>query len=91
MSDPEDPVSSRASQPDPLERAQARLDEACAKVAARLDELSAGGSEEEEGALHAQLSRARAREAALAKAAAEATEALDEAMTDLRALRGGRP
>ena len=89
MSDPEDPVSSRASQPDPLERAHARLDEACAKVAARLDELSAGGSEEE-GALHAQLSRARAREAALAEAAAEATEALDEAMTDLRALRGGR-
>ena len=33
MSAPEDPVSSTAGQPDPLERAHARLDEACAKVA----------------------------------------------------------
>ena len=87
MSAPEDPVSSAASQPDPLERAHARLDEACAKVAARLDELSAGASDDD-GAVRAQLSEARAREAALAEAAAEASEALSEAMAELRALRG---
>lgn len=88
MSAPEDPVSSAAGQPDPLERAHARLDEACAKVAARLDELSAGGPDED-GAVRAQLSESRAREAALAEAAQEASEALGEAMAELRTLRGG--
>lgn len=88
MSAPEDPVPSSASQPDPLERAQARLDEACARVAARLDELAAGREPQEDGALRAELSQSRAREAELAVAAREASSALSEAIAQLQVLRG---
>lgn len=90
MSAPEDPVSSSAAPPDPLERAQARLDEACAKVAARLDELAGASVPLEEGELQRQLSQARAREAELAEAAQEASQAVADAMVELQALRGDR-
>jgi hypothetical protein len=90
MSAPEDPVSSSANQPDALERAQARLDEACARVAARLDELAGGRAPQEDGALRAELSQSRAREAELAEAAQEASSALSGAIAELRVLRGDR-
>lgn len=74
---------------DPLERANARLDEACARVAARLDEL-AGLSDAAKGdGSAAALAAARERELKLAEAADAASRTLDEAMAELRALGAG--
>lgn len=88
MTSSDDPASERTQ--DPLEHAQARLDEACARVAARLDELAgrapAGGGGDEIARLQTALSQAQAREAALADAAQEASDALAEAMDELRRL-----
>lgn len=88
MTQPDDPAQPAG---DPLERAQARLDEACAKVAARFDELVGRGAARPDGELDTLVSDSRRREAALAEAASEASSALSEAIAELQALRGDRP
>ena len=95
MRPPEDPAPSSSAADDALERAHARLDEACARLAARLDALSAGHEHAPPdgggvGDLNAALAQSRRREAALADAARSASHALDEAMAQLRAVNGGR-
>lgn len=95
MRPPEDPAPSSGSADDALERAHARLDEACARLTARLDALSVGqGNAPPDGGgvgdLNAALAQSRRREAALADAARSASRALDEAMAQLRAVNGGR-
>ncbi len=92
MTSSDDPATSRS--PDPLEVANARLDEACARVAARLDELAGRartgvGADAPAGdapALQAALTAAKAREAALAAAAQDASDALEAAMVELGGL-----
>lgn len=74
---------------DPLERAQARLDDACARVAARLDELAGRNRGDGDEGAAAALAAARRRELKLAEAADAASTALDEAMAELRALGAG--
>jgi hypothetical protein len=74
---------------DPLERAHARLDEACARVAARLDELAVRSHGPGDGGAAAAPDALGARELELAEAAQAASQALEEAMTELRRLAAG--
>jgi len=87
MTQPDDPAQPAG---DPLERAQARLDEACARVAARFDELAGAEAPAADRGLETRLSEARRREAALSEAAEDASRALGEAIAELQVLRGER-
>jgi len=85
---------------DPLTEAARRLEQAAARVSRRLEGLTrkleaaqaeaavARDSDEDRARLAAALDEARAREAELAEAAAEAAEALDAAMGDLQLAAG---
>ena len=91
MSEPDTPPED-----DALEAAEARLERACAGVAARLRDLSvridaaeagvraARESDADRARLAEALDEARAREQELGAAAADASEALEAAMADLR-------
>ncbi|MCR9129340.1 MAG: hypothetical protein NXI12_07445 [Alphaproteobacteria bacterium] len=82
---PSDPKE--AAVPDRLELAQTRLDEACARLAARLDDLASAAR----GVRGADIERPyNAADEALAQAAGEASHALAEAIAELQALRGDR-
>ena len=85
---------------DPLARASDRLDQAVQSVSRRIQTLEAQlsdaqhtvvatrDSDEDRAKLAASLDEARAREAELNDAVQQATEALDDAMGDIRAVLG---